>query len=204
MKKILFSLMAVLLSVGLIGAAFAYFSDVETSTGNTFTAGTLNLKVDSSDPGPINTFAVTKTFGGDFGWKDWVLKNTGNLAGSLDITFSNLVDAENGVNEPEDADTDEDGTVAEPGTNGELAEVLALLIYIDEDGDNAYLLGTDTLVYGGVASGIVGEKLSNYAMVNGYDKSIRIEWSIAASVDNEIQSDSAGFDIGFELLQNPD
>ena len=32
----------------IIGATFAFFSDTETSTGNTFTAGELNLKVDST------------------------------------------------------------------------------------------------------------------------------------------------------------
>lgn len=39
MKKILLGLMSVLLCVGLMGSAFAYFTDVATSTGNTFTAG---------------------------------------------------------------------------------------------------------------------------------------------------------------------
>ena len=51
-KKTLFSLMAILLAVGLVGGgAFAYFSDVETSTGNTFTAGTLDMQIkDVDDP----------------------------------------------------------------------------------------------------------------------------------------------------------
>ena len=43
MKKILFSLMAVVLCLGLMGGAFAYFSDVETSEDNTFSAGTIDL-----------------------------------------------------------------------------------------------------------------------------------------------------------------
>jgi predicted ribosomally synthesized peptide with SipW-like signal peptide len=50
MKKVIFSL----LMVSLVGAAigigtWAYFSDVETSTGNIFQAGTLDLKVDGAD-----------------------------------------------------------------------------------------------------------------------------------------------------------
>ena len=44
-KKLLFSLMAVALCSGMVGSSFAYFTDVETSTGNTFTAGTLELKL---------------------------------------------------------------------------------------------------------------------------------------------------------------
>jgi len=190
------------------GGTWAYFSDVETSEGNVFTAGTLNLKVSGDDP-LVAHFEETDTYGGDSGFDDWLLKNDGSIAGSLDITFSSIVDAENGVNEPEDADPGEDGTVSEPGTNGELAEVLALVIYIDENNNDAYDDPGDTLIYDGfVKPGLEGEKLSNYAMAANYgsggDKAVRIEWSIASDIGNKIQSDSAGFDIEFELLQVAD
>jgi len=42
-KKILFVLMACVLCIGLVGGAFAYFTDTETSSTNSFTAGTLEL-----------------------------------------------------------------------------------------------------------------------------------------------------------------
>jgi len=208
-KRILMSLMTIALVGALIGGGvFAYFSDIEESTGNIFTAGTLNLKVSDADP-LTDHFEVTDTYGGDSGSKDWLLKNDGSIAGSLDITFSNIVDAENGVNEPEDADPGEDGTVGTPGTNGELAEVLDLLIYIDENDNNTYDVVTDTLIYNGfVKPGLEAEQLSDYVMAANYgsgdDKSVRIEWSIDSSVGNKIQSDSAGFDIEFELLQQAD
>lgn len=198
MKKILFSLMAIGLCIGLMGAAFAEFSDAEDSTGNLFTAGTLNLVVSDADP-LVDYFAVTDTVPGASGAKDWALQNTGSIAGSLDITFSNLVNDDNGINEPEGLVDTTDGV-----GNGELAGVLDLLIYIDINDNDAYDDGTDVLVYDGFASGIVGEQLSDYAMAALYDESIRIEWSIASSVGNEIQSDSAGFDIAFELLQTAD
>lgn len=48
MKKILLSLsMIAIVGVLSIGATGAFFSDTETSTGNTFTAGTIDLKIDS-------------------------------------------------------------------------------------------------------------------------------------------------------------
>jgi len=206
MKKILISMMTIAVVGALIGGGvFAYFSDTETSTGNSFTAGTLNLQVSGDDPLTAH-FAVTDTFGGDSGSDDWLLKNDGSIAGSLDVIFSNIVDDENGVNEPEDADAGEDGTVALPGTNGELAEVLALLIYIDENDNDTYDSGTDTLIYQGfVKPGLAGERLSNYAMAANYgsgnDKAIRIEWNIDSGVGNKIQSDSTGFDITFTLNQ---
>jgi predicted ribosomally synthesized peptide with SipW-like signal peptide len=144
-KKILLSIIIIGVIGVLIGTGvFAYFSDTETSTGNTFTAGTLNLKVGSADP-TTETITVSDTYGGDGGSYDWLLKNDGSIAGSLDVTFSSIVDAENGVNEPEEADPGEDGSVAVPGTNGELAEVLSVTIYIDENDDDAYVALDDTL-----------------------------------------------------------
>lgn len=48
MKKVLLSLsMITVVAVAAIGATGAFFSDTETSTGNTFTAGAIDLKVDS-------------------------------------------------------------------------------------------------------------------------------------------------------------
>ena len=61
MKKILISLMAIALVIGLVGAGtIAYFSDEETSTGNTFKAGTLDLALTGGTPLP---FQVTSSPG---------------------------------------------------------------------------------------------------------------------------------------------
>lgn len=51
MKKILFSLLAVVMCVGMIGSAFAYFTDVETSQDNVFQAGTLNIQIKDNNEG---------------------------------------------------------------------------------------------------------------------------------------------------------
>ena len=49
MKKIIGLTIAIVLAVGIFGVAtFAYFTDTETSTGNTFTAGTLDLKTNDA------------------------------------------------------------------------------------------------------------------------------------------------------------
>jgi predicted ribosomally synthesized peptide with SipW-like signal peptide len=60
-KKILFALMAVVLCLGLMGGAFAYFTDVETSAGNTFTAGTLDMQIQDNDEGPRD-YPVSASF----------------------------------------------------------------------------------------------------------------------------------------------
>ena len=51
MKKILGLTVAALLVMGLVGGGtWAYFTDTETSTGNTFAVGTLDLEVDTENP----------------------------------------------------------------------------------------------------------------------------------------------------------
>jgi len=49
MKKLLFGIMAVVLCVGLIGGAFAYFTDSQTSSGNVFSAGYAQLYMAGND-----------------------------------------------------------------------------------------------------------------------------------------------------------
>ena len=184
------------------GATVAYFSDTEKSSNNTFAAETLNLQVSDQDP-LVDHFAVTDAQSGKSGSKVWALKNTGSVAGSLDVTFSSFVDDENTVWEPEGNDD---------ATSGELADALTLNVYIDENNSGAYNTG-DTLIYNGLATGLMapdGEKLKNYAMPAGYGtdndhpKNIRLEWSVSAENDNILQSDKAGFDVEFELLQVAD
>ena len=51
MKKIILSLaMVAVVGAVAVGGTIAYFSDTETSTGNTFTAGTVDIAVDSENP----------------------------------------------------------------------------------------------------------------------------------------------------------
>jgi len=82
MKKIIISLSVIGVVAGIaIGGTVAYFSDTETSTGNTFTAGTLNLQLRDTDEGPAD--GVTAT---------WLLANMkpGDQTG---LNFINLYNA---------------------------------------------------------------------------------------------------------------
>jgi spore coat-associated protein N len=94
MKKILGLSIAALLVIGLVaGGTWAYFSDTEASTGNTFTAGTLNLKL--TDSNETDQDGVTASFSGTnlapgsvVGPSTITLKNTGTLtADHVDIKF---------------------------------------------------------------------------------------------------------------------
>ncbi len=81
MKKILFTVMAVVLCLGLMGAAFAYFSDTETSSGNTFTAGTVDLNITGQTSITLTNMAPGASASGNI-----TVTNVGTLAGSLYAT----------------------------------------------------------------------------------------------------------------------
>ncbi len=89
MKKILGLTIAfmLLISMGGIGT-WAYFQDTETSTGNVFAAGTLDLKTDDVD-GVTQTLYASNLKPGDSVSGSITLRNAGSVAGStLDLAFT--------------------------------------------------------------------------------------------------------------------
>ena len=89
MKRILGLTIAFILFIGMTGiGTWAYFQDTETSTGNVFAAGTLDLKTDDVD-GVTQTLYASNLKPGNNVSGSITLKNTGSVAGStLDLAFS--------------------------------------------------------------------------------------------------------------------
>lgn len=80
MKKALSSLLVIgVIGATAVGLSSAFFSDTETSSGNTFTAGTLDLTVDSEDNPPA-LIIVSDLKPGDDVFKDKILKVIDNPA----------------------------------------------------------------------------------------------------------------------------
>lgn len=107
MRRILLSLIVLALAGTVaIGATRAYFSDTETSTGNTFTAGTLDLKVNGNDDpvGVTYTLADWKP-GDDKNVGPVTLRNAGTVAGKYWIEIKNVKNYENDCLGPEVGDT---------------------------------------------------------------------------------------------------
>jgi predicted ribosomally synthesized peptide with SipW-like signal peptide len=75
-KKILFVLLVCLLSLGVVGGAFAYFTDTATSNANTFTAGTVHIVLGGGIAGGIN---FTNMAPGDKVTGSMWVQNTGSL-----------------------------------------------------------------------------------------------------------------------------
>lgn len=130
MKKILFSLMAVVMAIGLMGGAFSYFTDVSRSQGNVIAAGTLAMEIanqgGSFSDGPVyHTFSAPSTLapGDSFTTNPVYLKNTGSIAiGWVYARFDNLV---------ETAGTDPD---ASPGAQDLSRYLILTNVYESNDG----------------------------------------------------------------------
>jgi predicted ribosomally synthesized peptide with SipW-like signal peptide len=99
MKKILGLTVAALLVMTLVGGGtWAYFSDVETSTGNVLTAGTLDLDIGGGDDNVVILQAsITDVAPGVSASDSTLLAISGTLAGELDITITSIDSEENGI-----------------------------------------------------------------------------------------------------------
>lgn len=138
MKKIIFSLsIVVAVAAVVVGATTAYFSDTETSNGNTFTAGSLDLIVDlnGTDENPFTQkiFNLSDMKPGDSGEQTISLRVDDNPAcGFVDIDMTS--DNENTCTEPEIVD--ETGCVS--NGLGELNDEVQFVIFSDPDCDNRF------------------------------------------------------------------
>jgi len=102
-KKILITVMTLALVAALgVGGALAVFTDTETSEGNTFTAGTLQLDVEK-DGVEVKSHTFENIKPGDSAgwhgvtspWQDglsWDVKNIGSLPGTLTVSVDSIMD----------------------------------------------------------------------------------------------------------------
>lgn len=149
-KKILISLAVICAAAAIaVGATTAFFSDTETSTGNTFTAGELDLKVDDECTynGVEQNFCtfeetdLTDELFFDYGdikpgdeGENTISLHVYNNDSYVCAQIADLANAENGCTEPEDID---DASCDNPGvTQGELQDYLLFTIWKDTDCDN--------------------------------------------------------------------
>jgi len=130
--------MTIGIATAMLGAGtFAYFSDVETSTGNTFTAGTINMVMNGVDPwtGPVVTNELTDLKPCETGLVVITLENDGQNPVDVWKHIFDVDCTENGVNEPEQAWYDANGIIA-PGQNW-IDTVILYDMWIDKDGNPA-------------------------------------------------------------------
>lgn len=80
MKKVYLSLLTIGVTLTLVvGATLALFSDTETSTGNTFSAGTIDISVDGHNPWDnVGYFTIADMKPSEVHYKEVTLKNVGS------------------------------------------------------------------------------------------------------------------------------
>ena len=159
--------MIAVVAVVVAGATGAFFSDTETSTGNTFTAGAIDLGIDNhsyyngelnegttwrvdydiSDETPRQFFNFLDLKPGDWGEDTISIHVKDNDAYvCADVTLTSNLD--NSSTEPEMEDGDEDWT---EDNTGELANAVRFYWWAD-DGDNVYE-DNESLIHSNVALG---------------------------------------------------
>ncbi len=226
MKKIIGLTIAALLIIGSVGAGtLAYFSDTETSTGNSLTAGTLNLVSTVSGTAPADATKYTLTAGGDGingnvvltrlapgdnGTIVWTLNNSGTLSGNVTMASSNATFTD-GI-----AAVDPETAVSVPhanngGSNGDIDEFVGVKLQRGV----TYILGNATtyVPFSGLQAVLAAE---NQSIAAGGSLAYTFSWSVATDIvglggstaldalvdDNIIQGDSTTIDIAFTLTQS--
>jgi predicted ribosomally synthesized peptide with SipW-like signal peptide len=215
LKKFLFSLLAIVALIGCLGAGYAYYSDTETSNDNTFTAGTLNLTLDTA--GTCNvTSNMTETDGGegindsivftnlkpgDNGTITWIATNTGNLPGMI-MVHRTLSEDYDGVNpEPE--------TEIEAGINattpGELDNNMWLRswVYINDVTTNSDPIANPWQAWMSTEADWGVDQFDSLPMQLGAGQTLKViyEWNIPTDVGNIIQGDTFKLNLEFALGQ---
>jgi len=201
MKKIIGLTVAALLVIGMVGSgSWAYFSDTESSTNNSLTAGTLDLNINGGNVA-VTTFSATAVAPGDSGNGSSTLANVGDFSGELDITFS--------------AVTNTGGSSGEFGDSvGNLGAVAEIAVYLDVDQSGAWSAGDIGLKSDGTTYAF--PTALDYATIDSYDSdnfdavetmaasaadNFRVEWRVPSTAGNNIQGDSVSFNVTFTLEQ---
>ena len=196
MRKILMSVMVIVLVCGLIGAGvYATFNDTE-STTNSFAAGTLDLTVNDENPWATVPISVSSMQPGDSGSVSIKLTNAGTLAGSsLTVDLQNLADSAGTTPEPEPTPD-----------NGELSANMDIVLWEDNGAgggvaNDGVQNGTEATLYTGKLNAEVGAYTVGSGLAAGATNYVGFSYSIASGVGNVIQGDSCTFDIVFVLTQ---
>jgi len=190
-------LLVAIMAIGALGSG-ALFSDTETSIGNTYTAGTLDLAVDGNNG--VNTVKFTvSNVAPAYGPALYVykLENLGSLAGFINLHDIKVTSHENVCLEPEIQAGDDPSSDV-----GELQDVMGLALFVDQNGDGWFGGEDAPHIYNGRVGGVGANYDQNLAISAHGTKYITAQigwWSTAD--DNKAMSDSFDFDVTFELAQ---
>lgn len=211
MKKIITSLAVVLVVVAIAtGATMSYFTDTETTQGNTFTAGLLDLKVNGNaisgwqDDEDFGKGAIVLAEGpyapGETGTMKFRYKNFGSIAGNPSFELVSVDDYENDYTDPEK----EAGDTTGGANKGELSDQLKMRLWVDTNGNGKYDDGVDDSLAYNTMSAFVGW----HGIFNGYILEKNDTWDLYVDIEflvgndnSKAMTDSVGLNIDLDLTQ---
>jgi predicted ribosomally synthesized peptide with SipW-like signal peptide len=134
MKKIIFGALAIAMCIAMMGSAFAYFTDVETSQDNNLQAGTMDMQIADINEGYGNV-PVTASFTSPAGWypgqsfeTDPVsLRNVGNIP--IRYVFGRIY----GLTQLDGTNPDAEGT----GSANDIANYIKVVSYSEKAAGSA-------------------------------------------------------------------
>ena len=179
MKKILMSMMVIALAAAIAaGGTIAYFSDEETSSENTFTAGTLDLGLANAS-GTDPTTGVTTTWVSP---SDWAPGDT--VDATLYINNEGTIPASNVTVDFDYSLTEGTPATVDPGTTSLEDMIKATTVTLDA----------------ATVTALQGKTLAELKALDPYDlgswganteKALRIVWTFDSGADNGCQGDTA-------------
>jgi len=202
MKRLLINFMTMALVGALIGGGvYAYFSDVETSAGNTFTAGTLDLQVDGENP--WTSTAITSSSGMEPGVAaipvDITCENAGSLTGDLYMRITGVTDTGETINEPECVA--EGGTWTSPSgpcAGNTAVDDISTQITFSCEVDGSPVAGLD----GVLLSALPGTWTLIQDDLSAATITLCLGGTLSSSTTNEYQGDRSTFTIELYLAQD--
>lgn len=203
-KKVLLSIMTIAVVAALVGVGVqAYFSDIEQSTGNVLTAGTLDLEVDTENPWASAAINITCWEPGNT--TNDVLINVSSvdccLDGDLYMNFTAVTDAGNIINEPECAA--EGGTWYKSNSTcigNTPVDNLSTKITLNVTWPNgSAVVGLDDLT---LSAADDTWSTGHFDLVAGTFGNVVINATLASDTDNRYQGDNCTFTITFYLAQD--
>lgn len=159
---------------------------VETPSTTPGATGTLTLTATTD----ATLLSATGVVPGDNGTSRLALRNTGERPGKLAVANVTVDGAENGLTTPEATGGDSAGS-------GELADALRVRLSVRYgDGETVRVFGGDRYV---PLAGIETRNRTVGALDAGEDVTVVFEWRLPSDTGNEVQGDTATFDIVFGL-----
>ncbi|MFH1990589.1 MAG: TasA family protein [Patescibacteria group bacterium] len=213
MKKILINLSIVgAVAAIAIGATTAYFSDTETSTGNTFTAGTIDIAIDQQNPWTSH-YSIGDLKPGETGYINFDITNVGTNPVNVSKTLTSIAGTggvenylcANSIPVGSGKTSSEPECVAEAGTRNDnvasqIIYDLSVKVYAGTgDANLIWWQAIYTDADGKSITDIYGQGGGNYVAlgmipVGGHMK-VTQSYNFSSQADNKYQGDAMSFDI---------